>query len=122
MRTTRAAGMLVFTTVAWGAMFAVGKSALGVLDAYWLSAARYVPGALVKSSLCQDIADVAIPAKHRLVRRKAIELEANDPTLFLSRGNAHALVIVGSADGRCAPKVAVLSFGALFVVKTNPLE
>ena len=28
-------------------MFAVGKSALGVLDAYWLSAARYVPGALV---------------------------------------------------------------------------
>jgi drug/metabolite transporter (DMT)-like permease len=39
--------MLVFTTVAWGAMFAVGKSALGVLDAYWLSAVRYVPGALV---------------------------------------------------------------------------
>ena len=47
MRSTRAAGMLVFTTVAWGAMFAVGKSALNALDAYWLSAARYVPGALV---------------------------------------------------------------------------
>src|SRR3954469_9520055 len=47
IRTTRAAGMLMFTTVAWGAMFAVGKSALAVLDAYWLSASRYAPGAIV---------------------------------------------------------------------------
>jgi hypothetical protein len=35
--------MLVFTTLAWGAMFAVAKTALGVLDAFWLSLWRYVP-------------------------------------------------------------------------------
>ena len=47
MRSTRAAGMLVFTTLAWGAMFAVAKTALGVLDAFWLSLWRYVPAALL---------------------------------------------------------------------------
>jgi drug/metabolite transporter (DMT)-like permease len=44
--TPRAAGMLLFTTLAWGAMFAVGKSALGAIDAFWLSALRYVPASL----------------------------------------------------------------------------
>src|SRR6476620_1181666 len=39
--------MLVFTTVAWGAMFAVAKSALGTLDAFWLSTWRYIPAAIV---------------------------------------------------------------------------
>ena len=43
----RAAGMLTFTTLAWGAMFAVAKGALGSLDAFWLSAWRYVPASLV---------------------------------------------------------------------------
>ena len=43
----RAAGMLIFTTIAWGAMFAVAKTALGALDAFWLSALRYVPASLV---------------------------------------------------------------------------
>lgn len=47
MRSTRAAGMLVFTTVAWGAMFAVAKSALAELDAFWLSTVRYIPAAMV---------------------------------------------------------------------------
>jgi drug/metabolite transporter (DMT)-like permease len=47
MRNTRAAGLLVFTTLAWGAMFAVAKSALGALDAFWLSAYRYVPASLL---------------------------------------------------------------------------
>ena len=44
---TAAAAMLVFTTIAWGAMFAVAKTALGALDAFWLSALRYVPASLV---------------------------------------------------------------------------
>lgn len=44
--TSRAASMLIFTTLAWGAMFAVAKSALGSLDAFWLSALRYVPASL----------------------------------------------------------------------------
>jgi drug/metabolite transporter (DMT)-like permease len=39
--------MLVFTTLAWGAMFAIAKTALGTLDAFWLSAVRYVPAALI---------------------------------------------------------------------------
>ena len=47
MRSTRAAGLLVFTTLAWGAMFAVAKTALGTLDAFWLSLWRYVPAALL---------------------------------------------------------------------------
>lgn len=47
----RAAGMLIFTTLAWGAMFAVAKVALGALDAYWLSALRYVPATLVMLAL-----------------------------------------------------------------------
>jgi len=47
MRSTRAAGMLVFTTLAWGAMFAVAKTELGALDAFWLSLWRYVPAALL---------------------------------------------------------------------------
>jgi drug/metabolite transporter (DMT)-like permease len=38
---SRAAGMLVFTTVAWGAMFSIAKHALGALDAFWLTALRY---------------------------------------------------------------------------------
>lgn len=47
MRNTRAAMLLVFTTVVWGAMFAVAKTALGALDAFWLSLWRYVPAAVV---------------------------------------------------------------------------
>jgi drug/metabolite transporter (DMT)-like permease len=43
----RGAAMLVFTTVTWGAMFAVAKGALGSIDAYWLSALRYVPASVV---------------------------------------------------------------------------
>jgi drug/metabolite transporter (DMT)-like permease len=39
--------MLVFTTLAWGSMFAVAKGALASLDAFWLSAWRYVPASLV---------------------------------------------------------------------------
>jgi drug/metabolite transporter (DMT)-like permease len=38
--------LLIFTTLAWGAMFAVAKSALTSLDAFWLSALRYVPASL----------------------------------------------------------------------------
>jgi len=45
---SRAAGMLIFTTLAWGAMFAVAKSALGAIDAFWLSTLRYVPAPLAR--------------------------------------------------------------------------
>ncbi len=44
--TPRAASMLIFTTLVLGAMFAVAKSALGSLDAFWLSTLRYVPASL----------------------------------------------------------------------------
>ena len=43
----RGAALLLFTAVVWGAMFAVGKSALATLDAFWVSALRYVPAALL---------------------------------------------------------------------------
>src|SRR6185437_4447560 len=43
---SRGAGMLVFTTVVWGAMFAVAKTALDSIDAFWLTAWRYVPASL----------------------------------------------------------------------------
>jgi len=39
--------MLVFTTLVWGAMFAVAKSTLGAIDAFWLTTWRYVPAALI---------------------------------------------------------------------------
>ena len=42
----RGAALLLFTALVWGAMFAVAKSALETLDAFWLSALRYVPAAL----------------------------------------------------------------------------
>ena len=44
--TTRGVGMLVFTTLVWGAMFAVAKDALGSIDAFWLTTWRYVPASL----------------------------------------------------------------------------
>jgi drug/metabolite transporter (DMT)-like permease len=50
MKTTglpRGATLLLFTAVVWGAMFAVAKNALGVLDAFWVSALRYVPAAIL---------------------------------------------------------------------------
>jgi len=50
MQTSRlphAAALLVFTAVVWGAMFAVAKSALTALDAFWVSALRYIPAALI---------------------------------------------------------------------------
>ena len=43
---SRGAAMLVFTTVVWGAMFAVAKDALGSIDAFWLTTWRYVPASL----------------------------------------------------------------------------
>lgn len=43
---TRGAAMLVFTTLVWGAMFAVAKGALGSIDAFWLTTWRYVPASL----------------------------------------------------------------------------
>jgi drug/metabolite transporter (DMT)-like permease len=43
---TRGAAMLVFTTIVWGAMFAVAKDALGSIDAFWLTTWRYVPASL----------------------------------------------------------------------------
>ena len=43
---SRGAGLLVFTTVVWGAMFAVAKTALDSIDAFWLTAWRYVPASL----------------------------------------------------------------------------
>lgn len=43
----RGAAMLTFTALAWGAMFAVAKSALATIDAFHLSALRYGPAAAV---------------------------------------------------------------------------
>ena len=48
---TRGAAMLVFTTLVWGAMFAVAKGALGAIDAFWLTAWRYVPASLTMVAL-----------------------------------------------------------------------
>jgi drug/metabolite transporter (DMT)-like permease len=48
---TRGAAMLVFTTLAWGAMFAVAKGALASIDAFWLTAWRYVPASLTMVAL-----------------------------------------------------------------------
>jgi drug/metabolite transporter (DMT)-like permease len=47
----RAAAMLVFTTLVWGAMFAVAKGALGAIDAFWLTTWRYVPASLTMIAL-----------------------------------------------------------------------
>lgn len=41
------AAMLVFTTLVWGAMFAVAKGTLHAIDAFWLSTWRYVPASFV---------------------------------------------------------------------------
>ncbi|HKU84820.1 MAG TPA: DMT family transporter [Casimicrobiaceae bacterium] len=43
----RAAGMLVFAAVAWGALFEIAKGTLHALDAFWLSAWRYVPAGVL---------------------------------------------------------------------------
>ena len=50
-QSTRGAAMLVFTTLAWGAMFAVAKGALASIDAFWLTAWRYVPASLAMDAL-----------------------------------------------------------------------
>jgi drug/metabolite transporter (DMT)-like permease len=50
-QSTRGAAMLVFTTLAWGAMFAVAKGALASIDAFWLTAWRYVPASLAMVAL-----------------------------------------------------------------------
>jgi drug/metabolite transporter (DMT)-like permease len=47
----RGAAMLAFTTLVWGAMFSVAKGALGAMDAYWLTAWRYVPASLTMLTL-----------------------------------------------------------------------
>ena len=46
-RSLSGAAMLVFTTLVWGAMFAVAKGALGAIDAFWLTTWRYVPASLI---------------------------------------------------------------------------
>ena len=43
----RAAGMLMFAAVAWGALFEIAKGTLQTLDAFWLSAWRYIPAGLL---------------------------------------------------------------------------
>jgi drug/metabolite transporter (DMT)-like permease len=43
----RAACMLVFAAVAWGALFEIAKGTLHTLDAFWLSAWRYIPAGLL---------------------------------------------------------------------------
>src|SRR6185312_13863386 len=47
----RAAAMLVFTTLVWGAMFAIAKGALGAIDAFWLTTWRYAPASLTMIGL-----------------------------------------------------------------------
>jgi len=42
----QAAAMLLFTALAWGALFSVAKDALASIDAFHLSALRYVPAAI----------------------------------------------------------------------------
>src|SRR5512138_369456 len=44
---SRAATMLLFTALAWGAMFSIAKGALHAIDAFHLTALRYVPASLV---------------------------------------------------------------------------
>jgi drug/metabolite transporter (DMT)-like permease len=50
-QSARGAAMLVFTTLAWGAMFAVAKGTLGAIDAFWLTAWRYVPASFTMVAL-----------------------------------------------------------------------
>jgi drug/metabolite transporter (DMT)-like permease len=50
-----AAGMLIFATVAWGALFEIAKGTLHTLDAFWLSAWRYVPGGLLMLGLLRIV-------------------------------------------------------------------
>jgi drug/metabolite transporter (DMT)-like permease len=45
-RRLQGAAMLLFTTLVWGAMFAIAKAALGAIDAFWLSTWRYVPASI----------------------------------------------------------------------------
>jgi drug/metabolite transporter (DMT)-like permease len=45
------AGMLVFTTLVWGAMFSVAKGTLHAIDAFWLTTWRYVPASLTMLAL-----------------------------------------------------------------------
>ena len=47
----RGMAMLVFTTLVWGAMFAIAKGALGAIDAFWLTTWRYVPASLAMLAL-----------------------------------------------------------------------
>lgn len=78
---SRAAGMLIFTTLAWGAMFAVAKSALGSLDAFWLSTLRYVPAAL---------AMLAILGASRVVARYRSQMQGSGCG-FTDRSDSRAL-------------------------------
>jgi drug/metabolite transporter (DMT)-like permease len=51
----RGAALLLFTAVVWGAMFAVAKSTLASLDAFWVSALRYVPAALLMLAILRVV-------------------------------------------------------------------
>jgi drug/metabolite transporter (DMT)-like permease len=51
----RGAAMLVFTTLVWGAMFAIAKGALGAIDAFWLTTWRYVPASLAMLGLLRFV-------------------------------------------------------------------
>jgi drug/metabolite transporter (DMT)-like permease len=44
---SKAAAYLLFTALAWGAMFSIAKRALHAIDAFHLTALRYVPASLV---------------------------------------------------------------------------
>ncbi|HEX6794836.1 MAG TPA: DMT family transporter [Casimicrobiaceae bacterium] len=51
----RGAAMLVFTTLVWGAMFAIAKGALAAIDPFWLTTWRYVPASSMMIALLWTI-------------------------------------------------------------------
>jgi drug/metabolite transporter (DMT)-like permease len=68
----QAAAMLLFTALAWGALFSVAKGALASIDAFHLSALRYVPAAIAMLAI---LAVVEGP--------RALRLEGNGVRLWI---------------------------------------
>lgn len=52
---TKGIAMLVFTALAWGAMFTIAKRALETIDAFHVTALRYVPAAAVMLAILASV-------------------------------------------------------------------
>ena len=95
----RAAGMLVFAAVAWGALFEIAKGTLQTLDAFWLSAWRYVPAGLLMLVLLRIVEG-----------RRALSLDGFGLRLFLfgALGFAGFSILVFLGIARSRPEHAAI--------------